>query len=175
MTQAAQPRNPSNLPPQEKRLGPRRKSASDVLERMAAWSAGTDKLAYVTDRNGPMEIWMRSADGSDHPLVTQRDFPDSPTRLFMNPVLSPDGKRVIFTRESDEGATRTWIMSLSGGAPERLNESATDTEFAGTWSPDGRRFAELAVSGSSMSLALIKVGSREKPVILRDHVYVPEG
>ena len=62
-------------------------------------------------------------------------------------------------------------MSLSGGAPERLNEAATDTEFAGTWSPDGRRFAELAVSGSSMSLALIKVGSREKPFILRDHVY----
>ena len=44
------------------------------------------------------------------------------------------------------------------------------TEYAGTWSPDGRRFAELAVSGSSVSLVVIKVGSREKPVILRDHV-----
>jgi len=62
-------------------------------------------------------------------------------------------------------------MSLSGGAPERMNESADDTEFGGTWSPDGRRFAELAVSGSNETLSLIKVGSREKPVVLRDHVY----
>jgi Tol biopolymer transport system component len=64
-------------------------------------------------------------------------------------------------------------MSLSGGAPERLNESATDNEWAGAWSPDGRRFAELARlsrSGMIPSLVLIKVGSREKPVILRDRL-----
>ena len=145
--------------------------ATDVLERMAAWSAKTDKLAYVTDRNGPMEIWMRSGDDSDHPLITQKDFPGNPTRFLMSPSLSPDGKRVIFTRCSDEGAVRTWIMSLSGGAPQRLNESATDTEYGGTWSPDGRRFAELAVSGDGKSLSVIKVGSREKPVNLREHVY----
>jgi eukaryotic-like serine/threonine-protein kinase len=143
--------------------------ATDISERMAAWSANTDKLAYVTDRNGPMEIWMRSGDGSDHPLITQKDFPGNPTRFLMNPSLSPDGKRMIFTRCSDEGTIRTWIMSLSGGPPERLNESANDSEWAGTWSPDGRRFAELANSGSNTSLTLIKVGSREKPVILRDH------
>jgi len=145
--------------------------ATDVLERMAAWSARTDKLGYVTDRSGPTEIWMRSGDGSNHPLVTQKDFPGSPTRFFINPVLSPDGKRVIFTRGSDEGTIRSWIMSLSGGAPERLNDWAGDTEFASTWSPDGRRFAEIAVSGGVNSLAIIKVGSRDKPVILRDDVY----
>ena len=116
---------------------------------------------------------MRSADGSDQPLITQKDFPGNPTKFLLDPALSPDGKRLIFTRISDEGAVRTWIMSLSGGAPERLNESATDTEFGGAWSPDGRRFAELALSGSTLSLALIKVGSREKPVIVvRDRVHI---
>jgi Tol biopolymer transport system component len=142
--------------------------ATDVFERMAAWSAGTDGLTYVTNRNGPMEIWMRSGDGSDRPLITQKDFPGNAVPCLMNPSLSPDGKRVIFTRCSD--TVRTWIMSLSGGTPERLNDWASDTEFAGTWSPDGRRFAELADTGSSTSLVLIKVGSREKPVILRDYV-----
>jgi len=145
--------------------------ATDVFERMAAWSAKADKLGYVTDRNGPMEIWMRSGDGSDHPLVTQKDFPGSPTRFFMNPVLSPDGKRAIFTRGSEEGTNRSWIMSLSGGAPERLNDWANYSEYAGTWSPDGRRFVELVFPGSNASLAIIKVGSRDKPVILRDDVY----
>jgi len=89
--------------------------ASEVLECMAAWSAKTEKLAYVTDRNGSMEIWMRSMDGSDQSLITQADFPGTPTRSLMNPVLSPDGKRVIFTRVSDDGTIRTWIKSFSGG------------------------------------------------------------
>jgi Tol biopolymer transport system component/DNA-binding winged helix-turn-helix (wHTH) protein len=77
--------------------------ASDVFERMPAWSTKTEKLAYVTNRNGTMEIWMRSADGSDQPLITQKDFPGNPTRVLMNPSLSPDGKRVIFTRCSERG------------------------------------------------------------------------
>jgi len=147
---------------------PQKLIASEVLERMPAWSANTEKLVYVTDRNGPMEIWMRSADGSDQPLVTQKDFPDDATRFLMNPSLSPDGKRIIFTRVSAAGTARAWIMALSGGAPQRLNESTTYNEWSGAWSPDGRRFAEVAGTGNTGSLFLIKVGSREKPVLLRE-------
>jgi hypothetical protein len=51
---------------------------------------------------------------------------------------------------------------LSGGAPQ---------------TPDGRRFAEIAVVGSIESLAVIKVCGREKPVILRERIYsfLPDG
>ena len=144
--------------------------ASDVDERMAAWAAKTDRLAFVTNRNGPMEIWVRSPDGSSHPLVTPKDFPGSATRFFTNPALSPDGEKVIFARSSSEGQLRTWIMSSTGGAPQRLNESATDSEWGGTWSSDGRRFAELAYTGGSSTLTVIKIGSREKPAVLRERV-----
>jgi len=144
--------------------------ASEVLECMAAWSAKTEKLAYVTDRNGSMEIWMRSMDGSDQSLITQADFPGTPTRSLMNPVLSPDGKRVIFTRVSDDGTIRTWIKFLSGGAPARLNEFAVDSEVVGTWSPDGRHFAEITLSGSKLSLIIIKVGSLDKPIVIRNSI-----
>jgi Tol biopolymer transport system component len=139
--------------------------ATDLPETMPAWSSRTEELAYVTDRGGSAEIRMRSADGSDRPLVTQNDFPGNHTQFLMNPALSPDGSQLIFTRCGEEGATRTWIKSLTSGSPQRLNESADDTEYAGTWSPDGRRFAELLASGSSLSLALVKVGFREKPMV----------
>jgi eukaryotic-like serine/threonine-protein kinase len=150
--------------------------ASEVRERMAAWAARTNKLAYVTNRNGPSEIWIRSAEGSDQPLVTEKSFPDSATRYFMNPALSPDGQKVVFARRSPGAQTRTWIMSSSVGAPERLNESAIGAEWGGAWSPDGRRFAEIVLTGSMYSLAVIKVGSREKPFVLREVVteYLPD-
>ena len=60
---------------------------------MAAWSANQTKLAWVTDRSGPGEIWIRTPDGSDCPLVTPADFPAGTNKWFANPSLSPDGDR----------------------------------------------------------------------------------
>ena len=67
-------------------------------EVMAAWAANQAKLAWVTDRSGPGEIWVRSLDGSDRPVVTAADFPAGTNKSFMNPSLSPDGDRLIYTR-----------------------------------------------------------------------------
>ena len=52
--------------------------ATDRDECMPAWAAKQDVLAYVTQRNGPPEIWLRSGN-SDRPVVTARDFPHGTT------------------------------------------------------------------------------------------------
>jgi hypothetical protein len=31
---------------------------------------------YVTNRNGPAEIWLHSPASLDRPLITAKDFPD---------------------------------------------------------------------------------------------------
>jgi Tol biopolymer transport system component len=114
---------------------PRKLIATEVTEDMPYWSAGTDKLVYVTSRNGTLEIWMRSADGSDRPLVTRSSFSDGPVRFFMNPAISPDGNQLVFTRVMANGEIRTWILALSAGSLLRLNESATDSEVSGVCRP----------------------------------------
>lgn len=81
-------------------------------ERMAAWAARAQELAYVTDRNGPMEVWIRSENGLSRPAVTQDNFPDSRTHFIMDPALSPDGSRLVFARQGPDGAIRNWIISL---------------------------------------------------------------
>jgi serine/threonine protein kinase/Tol biopolymer transport system component len=139
-------------------------------ERMAAWAAKTGQLAYVTNRNGPMEIWIRSGDGSNRPVVTKDNFPGSRTRHLMNPSLSPDGNRIVFVRDGPEGELRDWIMSLSEGVPHRLNDSATDQEYGGVWSPDGSRFAYIQVLDKSGVLLVVNVGSAEPPRVLRKDV-----
>ncbi len=139
-------------------------------ERMAAWAAKAAQLAYVTDRNGVMEVWMRLANGSNRPIVTKDNFPNSETWAIMNPSLSPDGSRIVFVRRGPDGAIRNWIMSLSDGVPHRLNDSATDTEYGGTWSPDGHRFAYLQEFGKTTGLLVVNVGSAEPPTVLRKDV-----
>ena len=56
-------------------------------------------------------------------------------RLIRYPVVSPDGKRVVFTAFS-----KLYVMDLAGGSPKRLT-TGNDGEFMPTWSPDGRNVA----------------------------------
>jgi eukaryotic-like serine/threonine-protein kinase len=141
------------------------------LESMAAWSGKTEKLAWVTDRNGPFEIWVRSSDGSERPVVTAANFSDGRNRWFMDPALSPDGERLIFTRIDSEGITRNWIVSLAGGSPVRLSNIEPSAEFGGVWSPDGSRFAYLQFVAGKASLRAIRTSGNAAPVELKKDVY----
>jgi len=144
---------------------------------MAAWSANQPKLAWVTNRSGPYEIWVRQPDGSDRPVVTAADFSSKGNRGFMNPSLSPDGNRVIYTRVDDEGVTRLWISSLAGGTPVRLTNMEHDSEYGGAWSPDGSRFVYLQILNGKQSLVGVKTNGNATPTVLKnlgEGYYLPD-
>ncbi len=145
-------------------------------ESMAAWSANREQLAWVTNRNGPLSIWIRQPDGTEHPLVTAADFPPESNKWFLDPSLSPDGKRIIYVRIGQNGVTRLWISSLSGGAPIRLTDAEPSAEYGGSWSPDGNRFAYIQVLGGKDSLMMAKISGRATPVTLVKSVleYLPD-
>jgi Tol biopolymer transport system component len=144
-------------------------------ESMAAWSANQPKLAWVTNRNGPLSIWIRLADGTERPLVTAADFP-SIHKSFMTPALSPDGQKIVYVRISQTGVTRLWISSLAGGAPIRLTDAEPSAEYGGAWSPDGSRFAYLQVQDGKDSLMMARISGAATPVTLVKNVleYLPD-
>jgi eukaryotic-like serine/threonine-protein kinase len=138
---------------------------------MPAWSPKQTKLAWVTDRSGPGEIWIRSPDGSDRPVVTAADFPAGTNKWFGNPSLSPDGDRVIYSRLDRAGVAWLWISSLSGGAPVRLTNADTNVgELGGAWSSDGSRFVYLQGQAGKDSLMMVKTSGNAAPVVLREKV-----
>jgi len=141
------------------------------LEIMPAWAANQNKFAWVTNRSGPYEIWVHLPDGSDRPAVTASDFPDGRNKWFMDPTLSPDGERLIFTRIDQEGVARLWIVSLSGGSPVRLTNEEPESEYAAKWSPDGGRLLYLRAQGGKASLMVVKTGGNAAPVKLKDDVW----
>jgi eukaryotic-like serine/threonine-protein kinase len=137
-------------------------------ESMAAWSANQSKLAWVTNRNGPYEIWVRLPDGSDRPAITTADFPAGTNRWFMNPSISPDGDRLVYVRIDRAGVGRLWISSLSGGAPVRLTNGEPSSEGGGSWSPDGSRLVYVQLQAGKASLMVVKTSGGATPVTLQE-------
>jgi TolB protein len=83
----------------------------------------------VSRRDGTFHVYVMNADGSGVRRLTSTDKTDH------NPAWSPDGKRIVYSRE---GAL--FVTPTAGGRARRVGHgfgSANDP----AWSPDGTRIA----------------------------------
>jgi hypothetical protein len=142
--------------------------ATERNELMPAYAAHKPLLAYVTDRNGPQEIWLHSPDSADRPLVTARDFPGTPVQWLMGPALSPEGDRVVYTKiDLGSSANRLWISAVAGGQPVQLTNDVASAEFPGSWSLDGSWFVYVSIQDGKVNLVKVKTSGQAAPVVLR--------
>jgi Tol biopolymer transport system component len=72
----------------------------------------------------------------------------------MDPSLSPDGERIIYTTIESSGKSVLWMSSVSGGAPIPVSSNAV-MPLGGDWSPDGSHFVVEEFSGSRRKLAVV--------------------
>lgn len=140
--------------------------ATERSEMMPAWALRETALVYVSDRNGPLEIWLRTGN-SDRPIVTARDFAAGTTNFFMGPALSPNGDRVIYKRGGAEGS-RLWISATTGGPAVPLTNEDTP-EYPGSWSPDGGWFTYMRERGLFVDLLKIRTTGQATPVLLKSY------
>ena len=132
-------------------------------EMFPVWFPKNAMFAYVTDRTGRQEIWLRNTeDGMERPLVTQRDFPDDQTLAMLTLAISPDGSRIAYGRISNKHVGELWISPVAGGSPLRVGDGKA-YEIAPSWSPDGKWLTYFSADGGLMKTG---VGSSEAPVSL---------
>jgi Tol biopolymer transport system component len=137
--------------------------ATSRNELFPAWSPKASTFAYVTDRSGRKEIWLKNTqEGLERPLVTQRDFPDDETLWLLTLAISPDGTRIAYSRVSNKHVGELWISPMAGGSPLRVG-SGTGYEVGPAWSPDGKWLTyfdantglmKAAVGGSDAAVSL---------------------
>lgn len=138
-------------------------------EKGPAWSPNGNQFAYASDRNGSEVIWIKSQlDGSEKPLITEKDFPDQKTEVISRVSFSPDGQRIAYHRGTPLGA-EIWISTLAGGSPVRLI-AENRPQFCPTWSPDGNWIAYVYNSGGKFGIAKAKIGSNQPAVTLKENV-----
>lgn len=76
-----------------------------------AWSADGKKIVFVSRRQGPTDLWVMNADGSEQQRLTL-----SGTKINTSPKWSPDGKLIVFTQALRPGQiTRLAVFSSSEG------------------------------------------------------------
>ena len=98
------------------------------------------RLAFVSDHDGDLEIYVMNADGTGLTQLTHNSDHDSVPAWW--PAWSPDGRRLAFASHRD-GVWEVYVMNADGTGLTQLTHNS-DNNFAPAWSPDGRRLAFLS-------------------------------
>ncbi|MDE2663035.1 MAG: hypothetical protein OXI39_08535 [Gemmatimonadota bacterium] len=106
---------------------------NNALDSNPAWSPDGRRVAFQSDRDGNIEIYVMNADGSGQTRLTNNSASDG------SPAWSPDGRRIAFQSDRD-GNEEIYVMNADGSSQTNLtSDPALDSNPA--WSPDGTRIA----------------------------------
>jgi len=101
-----------------------------------AWSPDGQWLAF-NDKAAPDEafaIYLLSPS-----TLEKRRLTTPPPAMWgdHDPAFTPDGRRLSFTRSVSEGMQDVYVISVSGGEPERLTDDSRNV-YGHAWTADGR-------------------------------------
>src|SRR5207302_771195 len=97
----------------------------------AAGLKGT--IAFHSNRDGDFDIYVMNADGSGVRQLTHTTVHE------FDPIWSPDGKRIAFSRLDETGDFDVIVINVDGSGAINLTNNDVVHDFAGAWSPDGQR------------------------------------
>lgn len=133
------------------------------------WSPDNARVAWLSDRSGKPQIWVRPLEPGPETQVTNLDRP--PLSL----AWSPDGASFAFTalvpsrteppawappgilprvRRAREGYVQIFVVPATGGTPRRV--STRDLDYTGepAWMPDGRSILAARADGEIDSVRI---------------------
>jgi TolB protein len=107
----------------------------------AVWSPDGRELAFVSGRDGDLEVFVMDADGSGVRQLTHNTAgPGSPAGDH-SPDWSPDGDALVFVSDRDDPEGDVYRMAADGTEVTRLTATPFVTDYSPSWSPDGRHIA----------------------------------
>ncbi len=142
--------------------GIQRVTESAARDLVPSVSADGSKLAFVSNRSGIQELWLKALPGGkETSLVSLRS-------ISFWPILSPDGSRLAYTstsREQDKFAV--FVVATRGGVPQKLCDECGGTVSC---SHDGTKIL-TASENQPRSMSVIDVASGKSTVLLKHPGY----
>ena len=112
----------------------------------------TEKIAFVSKRDGNAEIYIMNPDGSEQTNLTQHPAED------YDPAWSPGGKQILFSSNRD-GPFDLYLMDADGKNLQKVFKSSKYRRGP-TWSPDGKW---IAYTQANPQKAILLFGARFVP------------
>ena len=129
----------------------------------------SQRLAYVTASLNGQLAWANSRAAENVLAVYGRDgrrirtLDIAPTKL-MQPALSPDGKRLLFTRV-ERGGADVFLYDLATNVSEQLT-TTPDYDESAAWTPDGSAMTYLGRDAGMRTLFRLAIGRGARPEAL---------
>ena len=95
------------------------------------WSRDGKLIAFVTGRDGDLDITASRVDGTEEAVLTLSSTEGNQE----SPRWNDSGDQVAYVTNVD-GHYDVYVTDLDGGSPVRITAEETE-EFLGDWSPDG--------------------------------------
>lgn len=150
--------------------GPERKLADShpfLAPHNLDWSPDGKFLAIADQpsESEPPSIFLLSVANGERFRLTS---PPAPYSADVQPVFSPDGKTLAFTRTIGFSSGDIYLLSLAGGEPKRLTSDSSSWEPR--WTPDGNELVFSSTRGGLQSLWRISIsGGESKQVVAVGH------
>jgi Tol biopolymer transport system component len=111
------------------------------VEQAAAISRDGQFVAFLSDRDGQMDVWVTQVGSGQFHNLTRGSFPDLANPSLRSLGFSPDGSFVTFWFRKQDGSSAgdisVWAVPTLGGQPRPYLEGVAEFD----WSHDGSRLA----------------------------------
>jgi Tol biopolymer transport system component len=113
----------------------------DAVEQAAALSRDGQFVAFLSDRDGHMDVWVTQVGSGQFHNLTRGSAPELVNPSVRTLGFSPDGSFVTFWVRKHDGSTADdisiWAVPTLGGQPKPYLEGVAEFD----WSHDGSRLA----------------------------------
>ena len=111
------------------------------VEQAAAVSRDGHFIAFLSDRDGQMDVWVTQVGSGQFHNLTRGSAPEIVNPSVRTLGFSPDGSVVTFWVRKQDGSSggdiSVWAVPTLGGQPRPYLEGVAEYD----WSPDGSRLA----------------------------------
>jgi TolB protein len=157
---------PMHDPTRKAPISSSRRSAIAAHQRLTAgrfadnlsptYSPDGRRIAFISTRAGPPQLYAMGADGTDQELLAPFDF--GVTGPSYAPEWSPDGASVVFHREVS-GTPQIFVLTVAGQKLRQLTSQGRNEDA--TWAPDGRHLCFVSDRSGARQLWVIE----RRPVV----------